>query len=187
MLNITRVVSLTRSATMFHPSIEQLHASILNYFHDTVSRFPPPHAPGTLPPSLPPYRLGEYLIDLGYLLPRELATVLPMCHQRSQPHIPIGCILSTRELIPTQVLATVLLLQGLDRLEQLPSLAPRFLGEQLLIDGYLRPEQLALVLEEQIVGYQHGRWNRLGALIVHHGWLDQVTLAQEARQQVDCS
>jgi hypothetical protein len=110
-----------------------------------------------------------------------------MCHQRSQPHIPIGCILSTRELIPTPVLATVLLLQGLDRLEQLPSLAPRFLGEQLLIDGYLRPEQLALVLEEQIVGYQHGRWNRLGALIVHHGWLDQVTLAQEARQQVDCS
>ena len=170
---------------MTHPSTEQLHDSILNCFHDTISRFPPPHAPGALPSSAPPYRLGEYLIDLGYLLPHELATALAVWrHQSRQPPVPLGCILGARELITTPVLAMVLVLQGLDRLEHIPRLAPRFLGEQLLVDGYLRPEQLALVLEEQIRGYQHGQWSRLGALIMRHGWLDQATLAQEARHQV---
>jgi hypothetical protein len=169
---------------MTHPSIHPLHDPILNCFHDTISRFPPPHAPGALSSSAPPYRLGEYLIDLGYLLPREVATALAARdHQASQQPIPLGCVLVAHDLIAIPVLATVLLLQGLDRLEHIPGLAPRFLGEQLLADGYLRPDQLALVLEEQILGYQYGQWTRLGALIIEHGWLDQATLAQEARHQ----
>ena len=170
---------------MSHPSIEQLHDSTLHYFHATISRFPPPHAPGTLPPGALPHRLGEYLIDLGYLLPHELAHVLAVWqNQRCQPPLPLGCILATRELIPLPVLATVFVLQALDRSERIPPVAPRFLGEQLLMDGYLRPEQLALVLEEQIIGSQHGQWSRLGSLILRHGWLDRATLA-EAQHRVD--
>jgi hypothetical protein len=172
---------------MSHPSIHPLHDLILNCFHDTISRFPPPHAPGALSPSTSPYRLGEYLIDLGYLLPRELATALAAWHhQASEQPIPLGYMLVAHELIAIPVLATVLLLQGLDRLEHIPRLAPRFLGEQLLVDGHLRPDQLALVLEEQMLGYQHGHWTRIGALIIEHGWLDEATLAQEAHHQAGC-
>ena len=169
---------------MTHPSISQLHDLILHCFHDTISHFPPPHAPGAQPPSAPPYRLGEYLIDLGYLLPHELAAALAAWHEQdSRATLPLGCILVDRDLVPIPVLVTVLLLQGLERLEHTPPLGPRFLGEQLLVDGYLRPEQLALVLQEQALGHQHGHWDRLGDLILEHGWLDQATLAQEARQQ----
>jgi len=169
---------------MNHPYIDQLRDQILNCFHETISRFPPPHAPGALPSSTPPYRLGEYLIDLGYLLPHELASALAARDQpRSEPPVPLGCLLVARDLIPIPVLTAVLLLQGLERLEHVPSSAPRFLGEQLLIDGYLRPDQLALVLEEQMIGFQHNQWSRLGALILEHGWLDQATLAKEAQHQ----
>lgn len=169
---------------MFHPTIEQLHDSVLACFHDTLSRFPPPYAPGTLPPCAPPYRLGEYLIDLGYLLPHELANVLAHSwHRFEHPPLSLGYLLAARELVPMPVLATILVLQGLDRLEHIPPFTPRFLGEQLLIDGYLRPEQLALVLEEQIIDYRHGHWSRLGSLIVEHGWVDPVTLVQEVEYQ----
>jgi hypothetical protein len=173
---------------MFHPTIEQLHDSILACFHNTISDFPPPHAPGTLPPSAPPYRLGDYLVDLGYLLPHELEDVLARAwHQYEQPPAPLGYILAARGLIPIPVLATVLVLQGLDRLEHLAPLAPRLLGEQLLIDGYLRPEQLALVLEEQMLDYRHGQWSQLDSLILRHGWIDQATLVQEAERQGQCN
>jgi hypothetical protein len=163
---------------MNHPSIQQLHDHVLICLHDTLSRFPPPHAPGTLPAAAPPCLLGEYLIDLGYLLPHEVAAALAASHQQS-PHLPLGCTLLARERVEPPVLAATLLLQTLDRLEHIPALPPRFLGEHLLVDGYLTPEQLALVLQEQIVCYQHGHWERLGDLVLAHGWLDQATLAQE--------
>ena len=166
---------------MMSSSIQPLHDAILDRFHETISRFPPLHAPSAATSIAQPYRLGEYLVHLGYLRPQELtATLSAWRHQRSQPLLPLGCLLVARDLVPAQVLTTVLLLQSLDRWEQLPALPPRFLGEQLLVDRYLTPDQLALVLQEQVVGYQHGGWTRLGDLIVHHGWLDQATLAREA-------
>jgi hypothetical protein len=162
------------------PAIQPLHEAILDRFHETIGRFPPPHAPGAPLPAIQPYRVGEYLIYLGYLRPRELDAALSAWrHQGLQPTIPLGCMLVARDLVPAPVLATVLLLQSLDRWEHLPALPPRFLGEQLLVDRFLTPDQLALVLQEQVEGYQHGHWTRLGDLIVHHGWLDQAALAQE--------
>ncbi len=169
------------------PTIQPLHDAILDRFHDTLSRFPPIHAPSAVLPAIQPYRVGEYLIHLGYLRPRELAaTFSAWRHQDSRRPIPLGCMLVARDLVPAPVLATVLLLQSLDRCEHIPVLPPRFLGEQLLVDRCLTPEQLAVVLQEQVEGYQHGHWTRLGDLIVHHGWLDQATLAQEAFLHASC-
>jgi hypothetical protein len=158
---------------MSNTSIHPLHDAILSCFHDTISRFPPLHAPSAAPAPGQPYRVGEYLVQLGYLQPRELASALrtrPV--EVSQHIIPLGCLLVARDVVAAPVLSTVLLLQYLDRLEHMPALPPRFLGEQLLVDDALTPDQLALVLQEQMQNCQHGVWTRLGDLIIDHGWID---------------
>jgi hypothetical protein len=161
---------------------ESLRAAILDLFYDTVSRYPPPHAPGVEPSGDPPHRLGEYLVYQGYLLSRELRAAL----QESQglngaKPVPLGFVLVTRYRLPATVLTMTLLLQTLDRLAHTPSLPPRFLGEQLLAETALTPQQLAVVLEEQVADYAHGHWSRIGDLIANHGWLDAESLTTIVR------
>jgi hypothetical protein len=164
-------------------SIHPLHDAILDRFHDTVSRFPPLHAPGAGPAGGQPYRVGEYLVQLGYLQPRELASALRTPPVEVSQHIlPFGCLLVARDVVAAPVLSVVLLLQYLDRLEHMPALPPRFLGEQLLVDAFLTPDQLALVLQEQMQNCQHGVWTRLGSLIVDHGWLDPPAITAVVRR-----
>ncbi|RRR76242.1 MAG: hypothetical protein EI684_03395 [Candidatus Viridilinea halotolerans] len=162
---------------------DALQAAILELFHETVSRYPPPHAPGAEPSSPPPHRIGEYLVYQGYLSPRELHSAL----QESQgisggKPVPLGFILVTRYNLPATVIAMALLLQTLDQLAHTPRLPPRFLGEQLLREAALTPQQLALVLEQQVVDYTHGQWQRIGDLIANHGWLDADALNAFVRE-----
>lgn len=158
--------------------LQTLRAAILDLFHETVGRYPPPHGPGAEPAGEPPYRLGEYLVYQGYLLPRELRLALLESQGSGGARpIPLGFVLVNRYSLPAPVLAMALLLQTLDRLARTPSLPPRFLGEQLLSEAAITPQQLALVLEEQVADYTLGRWHRIGDLIANHGWLDAATLA----------
>jgi hypothetical protein len=162
---------------MSNASIHPLHDAILSRFHNTISRFPPVHAPTAASAVGQPYRVGEYLVQLGYLRPRELAAALRTRPIEVSQHIlPLGCLLVAHSVVAAPVLSTVLLLQYLDRLEHMPALPPRFLGEQLLVDAALTPDQLALVLQEQIQNCQHGVWTRLGDLIIGHGWLDSQAI-----------
>lgn len=159
-----------------------LRAAILDLFYDTVSLYPPPGGPGPEPEGEPPYRLGEYLVYQGYLSPRDLQLAL----QESQGHgnakpAPLGLILVTRYSLPATVLTMALLLQTLDHLAHTPSLPPRFLGDQLLREAAITPQQLAVVLEEQVSDYAQGHWRRIGDLIVDHGWLDAETLTTFVR------
>lgn len=159
-------------------SYELLRAAILDLFYETLSRYPPPYAPGAEPSGDPPFRLGEYLIYQGYLSRRELRAALA----ESEPHVgertvPLGMVLVTRYHIPAPVLTMALLLQTLDRLVQTPSLPPRFLGEQLLTEAAISPQQLAVVLEQQVDDFSRGQWRRIGDLIADHGWLDAEGLA----------
>lgn len=164
-------------------SIHKLHDPIVDYLHETMSRFPPGHAPGMLAPSDLPYRVGEHLINLGYLLPHEVTSALSIWQRKAaEPALPFGYTLINNNRIAVPVLTSVLLLQVLDRLEHVPALAPRFMGEQLLLNGLLNPAQLAQVLEEQIKAYQRGQQIRLGNFITKHGWLDQELLTQEVQQ-----
>ena len=163
-------------------STHQLHDPIVAYLHETMWRFPPGHAPGMLAPSTTPYRIGEHLINLGYLLPHEVTSALSIWQRKAAGSaLPFGYTLINNHRIAIPVLTSVLLLQVLDRLEHVPALAPRFMGEQLLVDGLLKPAQLAQVLEEQIKAYQRGQQIRLGNLITKHGWLDQDLLTQEVQ------
>src|SRR5690349_4065075 len=106
---------------MITTSAQLLHAAVVTHFHDTMSRFPPPHAPGLVPATDPPYRIGEYLVSLGYLLPHELAAALHAWqHQDAQPRIPLGCFLVAKDRVPAPVVAMALLLEWLDRSEHDP-------------------------------------------------------------------
>ncbi len=164
-------------------SIHKLHDPIVTYLHETMWRFPPSHAPGMLAPSAMPYRIGEQLINLGYLLPHEVTSARSISQRKtSEPALPFGYTLINNKRIAVPVLTSALLLQILERLEHNPALPPRFLGEQLLVDNYLSPTQLAQVLEEQIKAHQRGKHIRLGNLITEHGWLDQNLLTQEVEQ-----
>ncbi|MBX0329357.1 hypothetical protein K2Z83_16925 [Oscillochloris sp. ZM17-4] len=157
----------------------QLHAAILDLFYDTVSRYPPRHAPGREPAGDPPHRLGDYLVYQGYLSARELDSAIQDAQgANGAKPVPLGFALVRRYNVPAPVLAITLLMQTLDRLEQTPNLPPQFLGEQLLREASISPEQLAVVLEEQASNYGHGGWSRIGDLIANHGWLDAEALTQ---------
>jgi hypothetical protein len=163
----------------------QLHDAIVDLFHDTISRFPPTHAPDVR--ALAPAtvgRLGDYLVQLGYLTPRQRERALLLA-ARPLPHgaVPLGCRLVAQDLVPAPVVIAIVLQQFLERLTLDPRHATRFLGEQLLLEAHLEVEQLANVLHEQLIGYQQGRWTRLGELIVQHGWLDAATITDSVYRQ----
>jgi hypothetical protein len=163
------------------PSTNQLlHTAVTAHFYDIMSRFPSPHAPGFAPPTEPPYRLGEYLVDLGYLSPHELAAAL---HSRpAHPTIPLGCRLVARNLVPAQVVAMALLLEWLDRWEHEPRVPPHTRAEQLLDDALLSVEQVALAITEQLLAYDQGTWIDLDTLLIRHGWCSQPAPAAEVEE-----
>ncbi|MEI7645355.1 MAG: hypothetical protein WCJ55_13860 [Chloroflexales bacterium] len=164
------------------PSHEKLRAAILDLFYDTVSRYPPPHAPGAAPTGDPPHRLGDYLVYQGYITSRDLLSAIQDAQGLgvAKP-VPLGVALVTRHRVPAAVIANTLLLQTLDHMEYMPNLPPRFLGEQLLREASLTPQQLAVVLEEQVSDYAQGHWIRIGDLIANHGWIDAEALTAIVR------
>jgi CheY-like chemotaxis protein len=156
--------------------VERLQAMILELFNQKVARFPPPYAPGTnMGLSSPPYRVGEYLVQLGYLTPDQLTRALRAA-ELADNRIPLGFTLVKQNLVPSEVIATVLLQQFRDRLRRDARMAPRFIGEQLLLQSKLTPAQLGLAVQEQLDNYKRGRLVRLEDVIARKGWLDADTL-----------
>lgn len=167
-----------RRQPMLSARIDRIQTTILDILHDSVSRFPPPYVSGTLahPPGRAP-RLGEYLVQLGYLAPWQLTRALHTSETlTSRGRAPLGFGLVVDDLVQPEVLSAVLLQQFRERLELNATTAPRFLGEKLLLQAKLTPEQLALALCEQLDSYRFGKWMRLGDVIVSQGWLDSVTI-----------
>jgi len=163
-----------------------LHEAILGQFHTAVGRFPPGHAPFTTGDSDEQgLRLGEHLVRLGYLAPRQLTAALHTARKQPLRQSPglFGCTLVAQDLVPAQIVSAVLLMQFLERFDSDPAHAARFLGEELLVQERLGPDQLATVIEEQLEGYQKGSWVRLGDLIVHHGWLKPEAIAAAIQQR----
>src|SRR3954462_2968628 len=116
---------------MYNDRTTQLHDAILDFFHQTISRFPPTHSPDLR--ALAPKRVGrvgEYLVQLGYLTPHQLRRALHDTALLPLPR-PLGCRLVAQHIVPPSVLIAVLLQQFLDRLTLEPDHAARFLGEQL--------------------------------------------------------
>ncbi|MEP7188750.1 MAG: hypothetical protein ABI901_06150, partial [Roseiflexaceae bacterium] len=84
--------------------------------------------------------------------------------------VPLGFTMVAQHGVPSAVLSAVLLQQFCDRLAAAPATAPRFIGEHMLLHAELAPAQLARALQDQLEGYQQGRWLRLGELLARHGW-----------------
>ena len=154
--------------------IDQLHERMLRVVQQTINSFPPPHAPVvTLPPRMPTGRVGDYLVQLGYLNRWQLMCALQTNRSPTQrAHVPLGFTVVAQHLVPSAVVSAILLLQFRDRLAAGSTPAPRFIGEQLLLQAELEPAQLAQALQEQLDGYQQGCWARLGDILARDGWRD---------------
>jgi CheY-like chemotaxis protein len=153
-------------------SITQLRASLQQVVQQTLNRFPPPHAPfiADLPPGSA-RRVGDALVQSGYLTRWQLICTL-QTNRSLPPHarVPLGFTMVAQHGVPSAVLSALLLQQFCDRLVAAPATAPRFIGEHMLLHADLAPAQLARALQEQLDGYQQGRWVRLGDLLTRHGW-----------------
>jgi CheY-like chemotaxis protein len=152
--------------------IDQLRASIQLHADQTLRRFPPPHA--SFGAALPPNavrRVGDVLVQRGYLTRWQLVCTLQVYHALPpDARVPLGFTIVTRHEVPSAVLSALLLQQFCDRLAAEPATAPRFIGEHMLLHADLAPAQLARALQEQLDGYRQGRWRRLGDLLTQQGW-----------------
>jgi CheY-like chemotaxis protein len=183
--DVTQALPTTPSALRAHPAtvavipeyrlqtnaqISRLQDRIQNLVQQIITRFPPPHA-AVAPAPHPTGRMGEYLVQRGYLTRWQLTCAL-QANQAPTPRgrVPLGFIIRAHNLVPSPVLSALLLQQFCDRLSTDSAATPRFVGEQLLLSADLTPAQLAVALQEQLDGYQDGRWVRLGDILAHHGW-----------------
>lgn len=151
--------------------ISRLQERIQHLVQQTLTRFPPPHAAVVSPPRPPTGRVGDYLVQRGYLTRWQLTCALQANQAPTlRGRIPLGFIVRAHNLVPSPVLSALLLQQFCDRLSTDTATPPRFVGEQLLLSADLAPAQLAVALQEQLDSYQDGRWVRLGDILARHGW-----------------
>jgi hypothetical protein len=137
----------------------------------------PEVAPSPVPAGPTPRRIGEYLIARGALTFEQLQDALhEQRHRRRYGElVPIGDILVARRLVTARVLAEALVEMHQERMHATDA-PPFLLGEYLLAAGMITPEQLADVLEEQIIASQAGRYALFGAILIRRGMITQDQL-----------
>jgi CheY-like chemotaxis protein len=169
------IAALPRRADSPSARISQLQASIQNIVQQTIHRFPPPHAPA---PQIAAGRVGDYLVQRGYLTRWQLMCAIQSNRALPQhARVPLGFTVAAQRGVPSPVLSALLLQQFCDRLTAAPASAPRFIGEQWLLQAELAPAQLARALQDQLDGYRQGRWVRIGDLLTRHGWRDPAAIS----------
>ncbi len=119
--------------------------------------------------------IGDILVEIGAISDQELQEALR--HQKSGSVITadrrVGTVLLQRGLITPSKLAKALITQQQER-SQL-RIAPQVLGEYLVEQRYILPEQLELALAEQLRLDQRGQRFSLGQILVR---LNMVTPKQ---------
>ena len=173
---------------MYQPISGLMGIAVAQMLHRTLAYFPPPA------PAIPAdeeisggRQLGSYLLELGYVTPGQLAHALNEQKWSNEFSVPsrLGDILVRQQIISEKVLATVLLLQSMDRLLDRNGPAPQFIGEYLLLMRQITPEQLAMALEAQVRLSLRGKHVRLGDLFVRMNILtgEQLRSALNAFQR----
>ncbi|GIV96521.1 MAG: hypothetical protein KatS3mg057_1178 [Herpetosiphonaceae bacterium] len=131
-------------------------------------------------------RLGEYLVEQGYLHASQLRHALneQQTLRRQGQHIPLGEILLRNHLISRDQLAYALESQFLSG-GAAHAGAISQLGDYLIRKGYITWSQLAQIIALQADLAQQGRRMRLGELLVHNQLLtpEQLTKALEEQFQ----
>jgi hypothetical protein len=131
-------------------------------------------------------KIGDYLVERGLITRQQLEDAL---HQQKEMlsrtqgiRVPLGNILIKQGWLTPQMLATVLINQQQDRLQQ-PSAEPQYLGEYLVAHGLLNAHQLELALAEQARLQQTGQNILLGELLVYAGYITAASLEAILEQQ----
>ena len=174
---------------MYQPISGLMGIAVAQMLHRTLAYFPPPA--GTASSIAAKHSgvrpLGSYLLELGYITPEQLASALNEQSWSQDLSVAnrLGDILVQQQIVSEKVLATVLLLQAMDRLLDRNGPAPQYIGEYLLLTRHVTPEQLAMALEAQLRLSLRGKRVRLGDLLVRMNMLtkQQMMLALNAYQR----
>lgn len=141
------------------------------------------------PARRPALKLGAYLLEQGLVTLKQLEEALEeqrLLKKKSQGiRVPLGNILVDNGVISPQVLATVLIRQQHDRLNNPGQAAPQYLGEYLVTEGYISIDQLEGALAEQLRLHKRGAASQLGEVLLRTGAIDQDMLGTALRKQQD--
>ncbi|MEI7771531.1 MAG: hypothetical protein WCI67_16180 [Chloroflexales bacterium] len=126
--------------------------------------------------------IGDILISIGAITSDELHDVLRIQHAGSviATDRRIGQLLLKKGLITPSKLAQALIVQQQER-SQL-RIAPQVLGEYLVEQSYITPQQLELALAEQLRLDQKGHRLSLGQILVRLNLVSQVRIDQAAKE-----
>ncbi|MFL5804942.1 MAG: hypothetical protein ACJ8CR_24770 [Roseiflexaceae bacterium] len=131
-----------------------------------------------------PQKIGAYLVERGFVTPRQLEVALMEQHgsQTWGKRVPLGDILIRRGFLTPQDLARALVIQQRDR-RRAGGWRPERLGEYLIVGKLVSPEHLAAALAEQVRLRQRGQYVVLGELLVRRGFLKLDTLERVLDRQ----
>jgi CheY-like chemotaxis protein len=115
--------------------------------------------------------IGQYLVAAGSIGAHQISAAV---RQAYRLRTRLGFVLLQHSLVSPVTLADALVVQTLDR--QLAGLPTRYLGERLLKQGLITPDQLAAALYSQLVREQQWKTALLGQLLVAQGVIDQDVL-----------
>jgi hypothetical protein len=132
-----------------------------------------------------PQKLGAYLVERGFITKEQLDVAL--VEQRYSrgwgKRVPLGDILIRRGFLTPQALAHSLLIQQQDKLQPRDGRRPERLGEYLIAEYMVAPEQLEAALAEQARLRQSGQYIVLGELLSRWGYLKPDALERVLERQ----
>jgi len=136
-------------------------------------------------------KLGDFLVAQGVITAAQLRAALgeQSLRKRQGESIQIGQLLLDHELVTPEALARALVLQTLEWAPayqqgwQNEAHSVERLGDYLIVEALITPEQLEAALIEQLCLQQQGTRAQLGQILVRNGWLRATTLEQVLSRQ----
>ncbi len=127
-----------------------------------------------------PRKIGAYLVEQNLITAAQLkeALVEQNAYRDRGERMMLGDILLRRGWLSPPMLATTLVRQQQDNLNPPVSLRPERLGEYLVTEGVLTPDQLVAALAEQSQLRQRGKQLVLGEILIRNHYLTPETLAR---------
>ena len=132
-----------------------------------------------------PQKLGAYLVERGFITKEQLdvALVEQRYSRNWGKRVPLGDILIRRGFMTPQALAHSLVIQQQDKLQPRDGRRPERLGEYLIAEYMVAPEQLEAALAEQARLRQSGQYIVLGELLSRWGYLKPDALERVLERQ----
>jgi len=127
-----------------------------------------------------PRKIGVYLVEQNLITAAQLKEALDEqnAYRNRGERMMLGDILLRRGWLSPPILATTLVQQQQDNLNPPVGLRPERLGEYLVTEGVLTPDQLVAALAEQAQLRQRGKQLVLGEILIRNRYLKPETLAR---------